>query len=660
MRKLLLLIICFPSIILGQATDSLWSKGLACFHKQNFHGTIAYMDSLLKIVPDFPDGYYNRGIAKISLGNTAGACADLQMAQKLGTSINKDFIEYQCDPSFVRNIMIKEFYKKEPVYPESGYRPHYTHGDTLRGALRPERTCFDVTFYDLTVRILPKKKMITGNNVIYFSIIQPSQTIQIDLFDMYEVSAITWNNTPLKWHREFNALFIDFPRILQPGEKQHIKISYAGKPVSAPNPPWDGGFVWKHDDKKNLWLGVACEYLGASSWWPTKDHLTDKPDSMQLSLEIPGGYQAVSNGDLRKTQPVDKKYTRFTWFVEYPINNYNVTFYAGKYVAFNDTLIDGKDTLRLEYNVLAENLDTAKRHFKQTREIMSFYNKAFGFYPFARDGFSLVESPYEGMEHQSAIAYGNGYGKKSEQNYRNNVYDYIIVHEAAHEWWGNSVTAEDMADIWIHEGFATFAEYMFLENRFGKDEYMYQLVNNSRYIFNVWPMVQHRNVNENSFASNDVYNKGAMLLHCLRCNMNNDSLFFSLIRDFCIQHRYQVVTSDDFINFVNKYTSTDYSAFFRKYLYDTALPVLEYSYASEGDELVIRYHWTGVDEGFKMPFGIGLNNKESIRILAGTSWQETRIPGALWFNFFNLWRGYEGAADNSFTYFDTRMYQQPE
>jgi aminopeptidase N len=652
--RLLIFSLLTTTLLQAQAPDSLWDRSLQCFKQQNFHGVIAYLDTLLIQVPEYPNALFNRGIARINLGDTEGACIDLRRAQEKGLSEeNREFVDYMCNPDYIRNIILKQAYNKEKVYPELGYRPLYTRADTLRGSLRPERTCFDVYFYDLRIKINPKTKKIEGSNGIYFHVVEPTRKIQIDLFDNYKISGIFWHGSPLTWHREYNAIFIDFPQELLVGENHNITITYRGKPDIAPNPPWDGGFVWKRDQQKNLWVGVACEHLGASSWWPNKDHLTDKPDSMRMSFEIPTGHQAVSNGNLVKVEAVNKNYNRFTWAVDYPINNYNVTFYIGNYASFSDTLIQGNDSLRLDYNVLTYNLDTAREHFKQCVDVVSFYNKAFGFYPFSQDGFGLVESPYEGMEHQSAIAYGHGYNKNNAQDYRNQIYDYIIVHEAAHEWWGNSVTAGDMADIWIHEGFATYAEFMFLESRFGKNEYMYELTDKSRYIFNIWPMVQHRNVNENAFASNDVYNKGAMLLHCLRCTINNDSIFFRILHDFCVSNRYQIVNSQDFVDFVNHSTGSDFTAFFNKYLYDTKLPVLDYTFTNEQGDLVLRYRWTGVEEGFIMPFGIATSRQESLRLVADTSWKELRIPNTAWFNFYNLWKGYEGSPDNSFTYFYT-------
>lgn len=641
------------SLVQAQTYDSIWQQSIKNFEQQNFHGTIEDLTVLLKTTPDFPDAYYNRGIARINLGDIENACIDLQTAQSYGLAISKDFFNYTCSPDLIRNLLVKEYYKNEVVLPELGYRPKYTRADTLRGALNDNRSCYDVHYYDLRVRIIPKGKRIEGSNVIYFRVKNPTSRIQVDLFDNFEITSVLWKDQPLPWHREYNAIFIDFPQTLQMQEYHNITIQYRGKPRIAPNPPWDGGFVWKRDKNKDLWLGVACEHLGASSWWPNKDHLTDKPDSMQIVLEVPKDYQAVSNGNLRKSEVADRQYNRFYWFVQYPINNYNVTFYVGKYTSFSDTLIQDRDTLSLDYNVLHFNLESAREHFRQTREVVAFYNEAFGYYPFPKDGFGLVESPYEGMEHQSAIAFGSGFEKNSNMEYRNEKYDYIIVHEAAHEWWGNSVTASDMADIWIHEGFATYAEYLFLEKKLGKEEYLYELTDKSRYIFNVWPLVQNRNVNENTFASNDVYNKGAMLLHCLRCSINNDSVFLGMLKDFCMTNRYKTVTSDDFIGFVNHYTGSDYTAFFRLFLYGTKLPVLAYRYTTENNDLLLTYRWIGVDEGFKMPFGIGTNNKESFRMVGETSWKQVRLANTAWFNFYNLWKGYDGCADNSFTYFNT-------
>lgn len=636
----------------AQDFDSLWARSLQRYHLQDYHGMIFNLDTLIRMAPGAAEAYYNRGLAWLSLGNHLEACKDLSHSQSLGGNINKEYLKYECDPSYIRDLLIEQFYKNVKVDPKLGYRPSYTRADTLRGALRFERTCFDVSFYDLNIRIIPAGKKIIGNNTVYFTVVEPTRRIQLDLFDNLKISRISMGNTTLNWQRQFNAIFIDFPRELKKGESHSIRIDYQGKPLNAPNPPWDGGFVWKRDIKGNHWIGVACEHLGASCWWPNKDHLSDKPDSMQLHFEIPAEYKAVSNGDLRSVSRLNKKFSRYTWFVDYPINNYNATFYIGKYVGFSDTLIQGNDTLKLDYNVLEYNLDVARRHFQQVKEVIGFYNKAFGFFPFPGDGFGLVESPYEGMEHQTAIAYGHGYTDNTAQDYRNKIYDYIIVHEAAHEWWGNSVTAADMADVWIHEGFATYAEYMFLEDRLGNDEYMYHLL--SKPIFNVWPMVQNRGVNEDALAGNDVYNKGAMLLHCLRCIVNNDSLFFNMIRDFCIRYKYSAVHSDDFIQFASQASGKNLSAFFAKFLYDTGIPVLEYRLATEHDGILLEYRWVEVETGFSMPFAIKLSDGNSLRLEGSTEWKKEKINGIQWFNFYTTANSYKGCPHNALTYYQTR------
>lgn len=646
--------IVLPCVIKAGDPDSIWNEGLKNYSIENYHSAIDRMNDFLKINPGNSVAIYNRGLSRLKLGDIDKACTDFRMAKSATSKKKSRFIKYYCDPSYKLKFLKKYFYKDAELLEVNGYRPEYSRADSLRGALRPERNCFDVYFYDLTVRIIPKGKQIRGQNNIYFTVLDSSLWIQIDLFDNYTISKIQCNGQELLFKREFNAVFVRFPEVLIPGEKHIISVEYYGKPGIAEDPPWKGGFVWKRDKKYNRWIAVACEYLGASSWWPNKDHLSDKPDSMKINIEIPENYKAISNGVLKGIEKADKSYNRFIWFVSYPINNYNVTFYIGKYIGFNETLVLNKDTLHLNYHVMPYNLEKARQHFRQTPEIIKFYSEVFGQYPFMRDGFGLVESPYSGMEHQTAIAYGNSYSnQKNDHAYRNKQYDYIIVHEAAHEWWGNSVSAGDMADAWIHEGFATYAELLFIENVFGREEYLYEIMKKSFYIYNIWPMVQNRNVNENSFASNDIYNKGAIMLHSLRSTINNDSLFFRIVKDFCIKNRYSIVDTDDFIEFVNRETKDNYSAFFNKYLYDNRIPVLEYSFHKEPDELILKYKWTEVEDGFKMPFCIETNEKKAVRLLGTTKEQEIKLKNTSWFNFYNEWKGTEGVKDNSYTYYWT-------
>jgi aminopeptidase N len=377
---------------------------------------------------------------------------------------------------------------------------------------------------------------------------------------------------------------------------------------------------------------------------------------MCINIEVPRKYEAICNGSLRRVVSANKKYDRYEWFVHYPINNYNVTFYMGKYVEFTDTLLWQSDTLVLRYHVLPYHLEKAKEHFRQARDVVAFYNDAFGQFPFPKDNFCMVESPFEGMEHQTAIAYGASFDNwKNSITYLSKKFDYIIVHEAAHEWWGNSVAVGDMADIWIHEGFATYSEFLFLEHRLGYEESIAEMHNHMNYINNIWPLVQNRNVNEDAFAGNDVYYKGAILLQCLRATIDNDTLFKNMLRDFHLQYLFKVVDSQDFIDFVNNYTEHNFTPLFKIFLYDARLPILEYKYERIGDDLLLQYKWTGVNEGFEMPFSIEtIGEKKAYRIIANTAGQDTLIENASSFTFYNLHKSPEGCPHNGMTYYWTK------
>ena len=656
MKKLFLILtsLYFTFNALSQTVEDVWKEGMECFNNKDFHGAIQKIDQIIRILPQYSYAYYNKGLSELNLGDLEGACEDISKAVRLGFDKNTKFYDYMCKPDIKLKFLKKEFYPHDELFRDNGYRPYYTRKDSLRGALRPERTCFDVYFYDLSVKIIPRGKKITGQNIIWFEVKEPTNKIQIDLFDNYTITNITWQDKTLNFHREFNAVFIDFPEMLKPGEKHSITVSYYGRPQIAENPPWQGGFVWKRDKHHKLWAGVACEQLGASSWWPNKDHLSDKPDSMRMIFEAPSKFKIVSNGILRNSIPIDKNRTRYEWFVDYPINNYNVTFYMGNFIHFTDTVDLNGNKLVLKYDVLAYNLDKAKEHFRQTNNLLKYYNATFGQYPFMKDGFGLVESPYEGMEHQTAIAYGNAFHNTEFEGCKDLKYDYIIVHEAAHEWWGNAVTAADMADIWIHEGFATYAELLYLENCCGRKVYLNELNNKLRMIFNFWPMVENYNVNENSFASNDVYDKGAVMLHCLRSTIDDDSLFFDIIKSFNLNYRYRSVTSNDFIDYVNHKTGENFYPFFNKYLHDIKLPVLNYKFIHQNNNLVLTYKWTEVEDGFKMPFCIKTNDGQAIRLVGSTTEKQATLEDIEWFNFYNEWQDIEGVAENGYTYFRTK------
>ncbi len=638
----------------GQTAEELNIRAQLHVSKGDYIHAIDVLDKLIMMTPKEGSAYYLRGMSKIFLGDNRGGCSDLSVAKSYGVKPpDKQFFGFLCDDEYRLKFLKDFFYKGTDIYPENGYRPKYSRKDTLRGSLRPERTSYDVTFYDLSVKIDVKKRFINGSNDIFFKIVEKARRIQIDLFSQFNISGIFWNNHSLKFSREYDAVFIDFPEELPVNSLQKIRITYSGKPQEAINPPWFGGFVWKKDKKGNYWDGVACEHLGASSWWPCKDHMSDEPDSMKMTFTVPSGYDLISNGTLIEKKPAEDGYTSHTWLVKNSIDNYNATFYLGKFTQFADSVTNSEGTYPLDYYVLPYNLENARETFKQTKEVIKVYEELFGNYPFPQDGFAMIESPYEGMEHQGAIAYGNDYDKKNNV-YVNKDYDYIIVHETAHEWWGNSVSAADMADMWIQEGFATYAELLFMEKRYGYADYLKEAAGKMVQIFNFWPLVGNRDVNENTFASNDVYTKGAMLLHNLRCTINDDSLFFRIIKDFAVQNRQKVVVSNDFIRLVNQYTQKDYSSFFDKFLMETGLPVLEYSWEQDGKNLIIKFKWTEVKEGFEMPFCIRSGNK-SFRLVGTTKELKIMLSNAETFRFYNMWSGSEDVEHNAFTYFWTIM-----
>lgn len=641
--------------IAAQTDDGNNKKMIVQYSLQDFIGCMETCNEIIRANPKSGKAYEYRGLSKLVMGDTPGAATDMELAKQNGSKRRAKGLRYVLNDNAKMKYISKYFYKNEKLIPDLGYRPKYTRKDSLRGALRPERTCFDVKFYNLNIKIDPKKKAISGSNEITFRVVETTQKIQIDLFDNYKIDSILWNNKELPYTREFNAVFVSFPDVLSTGSLQTIRVTYSGKPRKAPKPPWDGGFVWKKDKQRNWWCGVACEYLGASSWWPNKDHPTDESDSTLLTFTAPEGYDVISNGKLRSKENSAKDWQTTTWFVANPINNYNITFYLGKFTKFTDTITNESGKYASDYYVLPSHLEEAKKCFAQTKEVLEYYDKAFGDYPFMSDKFALIESPYEGMEHQGAIAYGNEFNKgKKNQMYFNKKYDYIIVHETAHEWWGNSVTASDMADIWIQEGFATYAELMFIEEKYGYTEYLKELSRKMTQIFNLWSLVQNYNVNENAFASNDCYNKGAAILHNLRCAMDNDSLFFALIKNFAVRYKKKIVTSTDFISMVNEYTGKNYNAFFNKFLYDKSLPILKYSYKHEGKNLYIKFWWEGVDKNFEMPVCI-MAGEKSFRLTPTTQPKTMVLKNASTFRFFNNWIGPEDAQHNSFTYYWTEL-----
>ncbi len=490
----------------------------------------------------------------------------------------------------------------------------FTHPDSLRGSLRPERTSFDVRHYNLSVKVDIANQSIQGSNEISFLVVEPTKRIQIDLFANMEIEQISDAGKILHYKRDGNAIFIEFPEVLKKGLSKKVLISYHGKPRAAVRPPWDGGFSWTKDPEGNPWVTVSCEGLGASVWWPCKDHPADEPESADIHIEVPSELTAVSNGNL--ISKVKKGInTQWNWHVSYPINTYNISLNIAKYAHWSEQLtqLNGK-VLDLDYYVLEKNLEKAKAHFQQSREMLLIFEKYFGPYPFPKDGYCLVETDYWGMEHQSAVAYGN--------HYKNNPFgfDFIIIHESAHEWFGNSISCSDHADLWIHEATGTYAEAVYLEEKMGK-EMMQKYINGQKErIKGKYPIVGPYNVNYQS-PDSDMYFKGTWMLHTLRSVIKNDELWFKTLKSFCQDFYHKNTNTEEVVTYLDTKLGKNTKQILNYYLFQTDFPTLQYKFENG----MLAYRWKNLPNEVKLPIDLMVQKKYKIRIQPSTIWQEIKI-----------------------------------
>jgi len=657
MRAFIAIVFLFSLLPSLQAQDpqTQWEQEIrTLFEQKKYYQVLAAQDSYYRKYPDNPLMQMIRVYSWLHLNDMENFRKDLTKIIETNSFIADQInLRIFIDKKYLAELVTEEYLSGAVLDPKRGYRPLLTVCDTVRGALGPTRSCYDVGFYALSLSVFPDSTQIEGKNKIFFTITEPTNVIQVDLSDNYRIHSIRMNGVELNYTRTCQAIFIQLNREMLPGEKSSLEVEYSGIPREATNPPWNGGFVWKKN-KGRHWVGVACEHLGASSWWPVKDHLSDKPDSMRITLRVPSGYQAISNGNLRSVQKHNDKTASFEWFVSYPINSYNVTFYMGDFVNFNEIYSDEIGSYRVDYYVLKNHLKKARKYYSQTREILQAFSELFGEYPFPDDGAGFVEAPFTGMEHQGAIAIGDEYGD-SYLNYNiDPEHDYLLVHETAHEWWGNAVAVGDMADAWINEGFATYAEYLFLEKVNGYQGYLNAFGNRSQIIFNAWPMVGARDVNDNTFIGSDIYTKGAAMLNNLRCIINDDSLFFGIIKGFYEEYKMKITKTDDFIAFVRKHYPADLTAFFEVFLYNDDPPVMEYSFALAAGTLLFNYHWTGAGKDFTMPFAIVINDTTCVRLIGTTAVQRLTFKGVGSFYIPNPFNFDEDILKpNSFTYFHT-------
>ena len=497
-------------------------------------------------------------------------------------------------------------------------KTEFTRQDTLRGSITPEREWWDLTYYHLDIKVDPENKFISGKNTIQYKVLEQDSIMQIDLQPPMELLKAVQNGQELKIKHDGNAHFISLSDNQNVDEVNELIVHYQGHPREAVKAPWDGGISWKKDKNGNHFIASSCQGLGASVWWPCKDHMYDEVDSMQISVNVPSKLTNVSNGRLRRVDQVGDTKT-YTWIVKNPINNYGVNINIGDYVNFSEVYDGMAGNLDLDYYVLSYNLEKAKEQFKQVPMMMEAFEHWFGQYPFYKDSFKLVEVPYLGMEHQSSVTYGNGY----QNGYLGNdlsgtgwglKFDFIIVHEAGHEWFANNITNKDVADMWIHEGFTAYSENLYLDYHFGKQASAEYVIGTRKNIQNDRPLIGYYDVNKE--GSSDMYYKGANMLHTLRQLIEDDEKWRKILRKMNVTFYHQTVSSKQIEDFLSQETGIDLTEFFNQYLRTTKVPTLEYTI----NKKTLKYRWINIVEGFDMPIQVIIND-EDMWLFPKADWQ---------------------------------------
>jgi aminopeptidase N len=493
------------------------------------------------------------------------------------------------------------------LLPLAGWAQRYefTHADTLRGSITPERAWWDLSFYHLTVRVQPTDSTLSGSTEIRYRVLKPGKTMQVDLQRPLKVISVKQDGQPLQVRQDGDAYFVTLTKPQQVGKTEAITVEYAGKPHIAKRPPWDGGMVWSRDKSGNWFIATACQGLGASAWWPCKDHMYDEPDSMAISITVPEDLMDVSNGKLRRVTTNADHTRTFDWYVQNPINNYGVNMNIGKYEHWSESYQGEKGPLAIDYYALKDDAEQAREQYKQVPKMMKAFEYWFGPYPFYEDGYKLVQTPYLGMEHQSSVTYGNrfrnGYlGRDLSQTGWGLLWDFIIVHESGHEWFANNITYKDIADMWIHESFTNYSECLFTEYYYGKEAGAQYVVGCRALIRNDKPIIGTYNVNQS--GSGDMYYKGGNMLHMIRQIVGDDDKWRQILRGLNKTFYHQTVTTQQIEQYMIEQTGKNLKPIFDQYLRNTQIPVLEYRPVAGG----IQYRWTNCIADFTMPVRVCL------------------------------------------------------
>ena len=514
----------------------------------------------------------------------------------------------------------------------AGQAREFSAADFQRGSITPERAWWDVKHYHLSVEVFPETKRLVGSNKITFETTAVGQRMQIDLQQPLTITRVMHGLNELPFKRADkpgNYYLVDFPQPFNAGVETQIEVFYEGQPVESENPPWSGGITWTKDTRGHPFIASACQGIGASIWWPCKDHGADEPErGVDISLTVPDSLTGVANGRLTRTEANEAKGTRtFHWQVTYPINNYCVNINVGRYVSFSEKYKGKFGTLDMQYWVLDHQRDRAMQHFKEAPRVMAAFEYWFGKYPFYRDSYKLVAAPYLGMEHQSSVTYGNGFqngyrGRDLSETGVGLLFDFIIVHESGHEWFGNNVSMKDAADMWIHESFTNYSESLFVEYHFSKQQAEDYVVGVRKLIKNDRPIIGTYGVNHE--GSGDMYYKGSNMLHSLRQMVNDRERWRQILVGLNDKFRYQTVTSKQVEDYISEQTGIDLAAFFNQYLRTTRVP--RFVFQVRGNQLI--YHYENVVAGFDYPLVIQVDGK-SYRIFPKEKAQVVRFPSLI-------------------------------
>jgi aminopeptidase N len=506
----------------------------------------------------------------------------------------------------------------------AGQTASYTHADTLRGSITPERAWWDVAFYDLHVTLDPSDSTVRGWNGITYRVTGPARAMQIDLQTPLELDSVIQDGRKLAFRRDGNAFFVSVTGKQARGSTRIVTVYYHGRPRVAEKPPWDGGLIWARDPEGKVWISTACQGLGASVWWPTKDTQADEPDSPRVAITAPDSLPVVANGRLRGVTRPGEGWATWEWFVSDPINNYDVAAYVGRYGQFTDIYQGERGPLTLDYRPLADHLDAARAQWRDVKPMLQCFEGWFGPYPWYRDGYRLIEAPHLGMEHQSAVAYGNGY----QNGYKGTdlsgtgwglAWDFIVIHESAHEWWGNSLTTADQADQWVHESFANYAESLYPECRFGTAAGAAYVIGTRKLIKNDQPIVPPYGVNADGPL--DMYYKGGNMLHTIRQVVGNDSTWRAMLRGVNRTFAHRIVTGRQVQDYLSDHAGIDLHRVFEQYLTTTKVPTFEYRL----DGATLTYRWADVVPGFAMPLRVWLGGGRSVRLTPTADWQAATL-----------------------------------